>query len=183
MVSDFVRSPDLFHFDLAENPAVVALASHPQHAPLHALLTIYLNGSVTDFNAFAASNPAVFASLGVSAEDAAAKMRLLALVGLVPAAAEIKFQDISTSLEIPANEVESVVVQAIGKRLMEARINQLEEVVTVTKCAPRTFGAAQWVELQGQLKAWKESVASVMELGTDERSVLSRGISELSVGA
>jgi translation initiation factor 3 subunit M len=110
-------------------------------------------------------------------------MKLLALMGLAHGSAEIKFAEIASSLDIPATEVESVVVQAIGKRLMEAKIDQLAEVVTVTKCAPRTFGAAQWQELLGQLKSWKTSVGEVMDLGKDEKSVLSKGIAELSVGA
>lgn len=183
VVSDFVRSPDLFHFDMADNPAVAALASNAEHAPLHKLLNVYLTGSVADFKAFAASNAAVFEKLGVSADAAVAKMRLLALMGLAHGAAQISFADIATGLDLPVGEVESVVVQAIGKRLVEARIDQLQEVVTVTKCAPRTFGAAQWKELQGQLHSWQESVRSVLELGKDDKSVLPRGIAELSVGA
>jgi translation initiation factor 3 subunit M len=183
VVSDYLKSPDLFHFDLADNPAIAALASNSQFAPLHQLLTIYLTGTVADFKSFAKSNGAVFQSLGVTEDAAAAKMKLLALMGLAHGSAEIKFAEIASSLDLPAGEVESVVVQAIGKRLMEAKIDQLEEVVTVTKCAPRTFGAAQWQELLGQLKSWKQSVGEVMELGKDEKSVLSKGISELSVGA
>jgi translation initiation factor 3 subunit M len=183
VVSDYLKSSDLFHFDLADNPAIAALAGNSQSAPLHQLLTIYLTGSVADFKSFAKSNGAVFQSLGVSEGSAFGKMKLLALMGLAHGSSEIKFAEIASSLDIPATEVESVVVQAIGKRLMEAKIDQLAEVVTVTKCAPRTFGAAQWQELLGQLKSWKTSVGEVMDLGKDEKSVLSKGIAELSVGA
>ena len=183
VVSDFLRSADLFHFDLADNPAVAALATQTEHAPLHKLLNIYLTGSVADFKAFAASNAALFEKLDITADAAAAKMRLLALMGLAHGTPQISFGDIATGLDLPQAEVESVVVQAIGKRLIEARIDQLEEVVTIAKCAPRTFGTAQWKELQGQLRSWKESVREVLELGKDEKSVLTKGIAELTVGA
>lgn len=183
VVSDFLRSTDLYHFDLAANPAVAALAGDAKHAPLHRLLTIYLTGSVADFKAFAASNAAAFESLGVTPEAAASKMRLLALMGLAHGAAEIEFGAIAAALEVPEDEVEGVVVQAIGKRLMEARIDQLRGVVAIAKCAPRTFGAAQWEELREQLASWKASVGEVLALGSDEKSVLTRGIAELSVGA
>ena len=56
---------------------------------------------------------------------------------------------------MPASEVEALVVQAIGKRIVEARIDQLRGTVSVAKCVPRTFGAGQWRELQGQLAVWK----------------------------
>jgi hypothetical protein len=52
VVTDFIRSSDLFHFDLAENPAVVELSSSTvdgSHQQLHRLLTIYLTGVVPDF--------------------------------------------------------------------------------------------------------------------------------------
>ena len=41
------------------------------------------------------------------------------------------------------------------QRLLEGRINQLKGTVTITKCAHRTFAAAQWKELRDQLAAWK----------------------------
>lgn len=183
VVSDFLRSPDLFHFDLADNPAVKALAANPQYASQHKLLTVYLTGSVADFKAVAAAEPGVFTALGVTADEALGKMRLLALMGLAHGAMEITFADVASGLDLAPAEVESVVVQAIGKRLIEAKIDQLKEVVVVTKCAPRTFGEAQWRELQRQLRGWKDSVAQVQQLGTDEKAVLPAGIAALSVSA
>ena len=70
------------------------------------------------------------------------------------------------------SDVEGIVVQAIGKRIMEARIDQLRGVVTVARCPPRTFGREQWQELQGQLVAWTETVRGVKEAAGDVRSVL-----------
>lgn len=46
VVAEFVRSPDVFQFDLATNPAVAQLSSVKEHAPLHRLLSIFLKGSV-----------------------------------------------------------------------------------------------------------------------------------------
>jgi len=182
VVADFIRSPDMFHFDLADNPAVQSLASG-EHAALYTLLGVYLRGSVGDFKALVASEPGVFAAIGTTEEEALAKMRLLALMGLAHGTNEITFADVASKLELAPEDVEGVVVQAIGKRLLEARIDQLREAVTVSKCAPRTFGAEQWKELQKQLKGWKESVARVQQLGTDEKIALPAGIAALSVSA
>ena len=108
--------------------------------------------------------------------------------------------------------------QAIGKRLLEARIDQLRGVVTVARCPPRTFGQDQvggsaprwgaagrhccamvpapataapwlplncysaplaclssphqWLELQGQLAAWGETVRGAAAAAGDAKSVL-----------
>ena len=48
VVSEFIRSPDMFQFDLAANPAVAQLGSSgsSEHRSLHRLLTIFLTGTV-----------------------------------------------------------------------------------------------------------------------------------------
>ncbi|PRW57750.1 Eukaryotic translation initiation factor 3 subunit M [Chlorella sorokiniana] len=161
VVSEFIRSPDMFQFDLAANPAVAQLGSSGsgEQRALHRLLTIFLTGTVQDYQAFTASSEgtAVLAAVGISAEDALAKMRLLAFMGLAHGAEEITFDQIQAALGLPAGEVEGAVVQAIGKRIIEARIDQLRAVVAITKCAPRTFGAEHWKELQHTLAGWREA--------------------------
>lgn len=184
VVSEFIRSPDMFQFDLAGNVAVAALKESQAHAPLHQLMTIYLTGGVADFEKFAESNKSFFEeSLGIKMEAAFNKMRLLALMGLAYGAKELSFQSIASSLNVSPSEVEALVVQAIGKKLIEARIDQLKEQVVIGKCAARAFGVEQWKELQAQLRSWQQSVGDVLEMGRDEKGVLAKGISELSVSA
>ena len=50
------------------------------------------------------------------------------------------------------------------QRLLEGRINQLKGTVTITKCAHRTFAAAQWQELKQQLAAWKVSAVHSLNI-------------------
>ncbi|PSC74383.1 Eukaryotic translation initiation factor 3 subunit M [Micractinium conductrix] len=159
VVAEFVRSPDVFQFDLATNPAVAQLSSVKEHAPLHRLLSIFLKGSVQDYQAFVATadGTAALAAAGISGEEALAKMRLLAFMGLAHGATEVTFGQIQAALDLSAEEVEGAVVQAIGKRIAEARIDQLRGVVAVSKCAPRTFGPQHWLELQTTLAGWKEA--------------------------
>lgn len=47
VVSEFIRSPDMFTFDLAGNPAVAQLGGGAaEHKALHRLLSIFLGGTV-----------------------------------------------------------------------------------------------------------------------------------------
>jgi translation initiation factor 3 subunit M len=181
VVAEFLRSPEMFTFDLGDSPAVVALAQNAQHAPLHRLLTVYLSGTVADFREVAAAHPQLFDTLGVTAEAALNKMQLLALMGLAHGTDELGFGAIATALDVAIEDVENIVVQAVGRRLLEARIDQLRSTVTVLRCSPRTFGAAQWRELQAQLRSWNETVSHVVEMGCDDQKVLQQGISELRV--
>lgn len=183
VVTDYLKSQDLFQFDLADNPVVKQLAKESAHAPLHQMLTIYLSGTVQEYQKFASSNAALLTTLGISAEDGLGKMRLLALMGLAHGASEMTFTEIQSALSLAPEEVEPLVVQALGKRLMEARIDQLQGNVAVSKCASRTFGPEQWKDLQGQLQRWAATVAHVREITADEKAVLAKGVAELNLVA
>lgn len=60
-----------------------------------------------------------------------------------------------TALNVEDNEVEAWVVRAIGKKLLEARIDQLAGRITIIKSVQRTFSRSQWGQLRAQLAAWK----------------------------
>ena len=50
--------------------------------------------------------------------------------------------------------MEAWVVHGIGKKLLDARINQLSRSVAVTRTTHCSFGTAQWQELSAQLSQW-----------------------------
>jgi hypothetical protein len=57
------------------------------------------------------------------------------------------------------------VVEAISQTppLLEASMDQFNSVVTVTRCVHRSFGPAQWKNLQLRLRSIRASVAGVLE--------------------
>ena len=67
----------------------------------------------------------------------------------------ITVRTVQEALGVGEGEVEVWVVRAIGRKLLAARIDQMRRTVAVTKCAQRTFSAAQWRALLAQLGAWK----------------------------
>ncbi|CAI5487466.1 unnamed protein product [Closterium sp. Naga37s-1] len=79
---DFIRTPDAFQSDLLDLPAVHHLASVPEHAPLHALLCVFLKERLPQFHAFVQANPTALETYGLSHDECEAKMRLLSLAVL-----------------------------------------------------------------------------------------------------
>ena len=59
------------------------------------------------------------------------------------------------ALALEDGEVEAWVIRASGRKLLEARIDQLRGRVAVTRIPQRTFTADQWRQLTAQLGAWK----------------------------
>ncbi|KAL3136201.1 hypothetical protein ABBQ32_007215 [Trebouxia sp. C0010 RCD-2024] len=160
-VSEFIRSPDLFQFDLFESPTITQLKGDSQYDHLYQLLEIILNGNLQGYGSYDKSKLE-----NTTEEEVQTKVRLTALMTLgTRSTHELKFSEVQQALGLGNDsEVEAWVVRAIGKRLLEGRINQLKGTVTITKCAHRTFAAAQWKELRDQLAAWKDNVQQVSQL-------------------
>ena len=76
------------------------------------------------------------------------------------------------ALGVGEGDVEAWVVRAIGKKLLEARIDQMRRTVAVTKCAQRTFSTAQWRALLAQLGAWKVCSQAIFWGGRANRAAL-----------
>lgn len=160
-VTEFIRSPDLFQFDLFESPTIKQLKGDSQYGHLYQLLEIVLNGNLQAYDSYDKSKLE-----GITEEDVQTKVRLTALMTLgTRSTHELQFKEVQKALGLATDgEVEAWVVRAIGKRLLEGRIDQLKGTVTITKCAHRTFAAAQWRELRDQLAAWKDNVRQVEQL-------------------
>ena len=71
---------------------------------------------------------------------------------------------IAKALDVPADQVESWVVRAIGMKLIEGKIDQVRGVLSVTRATQPAFGAAQWKELATRLAALKSHLGSALSL-------------------
>ena len=116
-----------------------------------------------DYLAFHKASAEVLSAHALSHEDCVAKMRLLSLaaLGAESASGIVPYAAVRDTLQVPAEEVERWVVQAIGAKVLEAKMDQVREELVVTRCLHRIFGPQQWLELRDKLRAWRDSVAGV----------------------
>lgn len=163
---EFIGASDLFQCDLLDLPAVAACVNHPTAGPVLALLETMLTGKLADLTARTAANPKLLPSLNLSADAVMTKMRLLSLaaLGAEADAGEVPYATIKATLQLQEGEVEGWVVKAIGVKLLEAKMDQLREVVVFSRCTQRVFADAQWQELRAKLSAWKENLGGVCSM-------------------
>jgi translation initiation factor 3 subunit M len=111
------------------------------------------------------SAPALKA-LGLEPAVAVRKLQLLTLVSLAHDAggADITFATIAQATELPIEEVEELVLDAIAAGLLDARMDELRAVVRVGRCLHRTFGKAQWSKLHAELGQWRTTIQAVLEV-------------------
>eukprot|EP00877_Chromochloris_zofingiensis_P013134 jgi/Chrzof1/8074/UNPLg00119.t1 len=163
-IQEFIRSPDIFQCDFWELPAVQQLSKDPQHAPLLQLLELMLAGDLAGFRSVLGSSPAeVLDSIGVNQDAAIDKVRLMSLLvlGSKASGTPVSFQEIQQALDIPENQIQPWVIRAIGHKLLEGKIDQVAQSVTITRCHNRTFSSKEWQGLGQQLRSWKEALGGM----------------------
>lgn len=159
-----LRSPlDAFDDRVALCEATSTLNVTGEAAKLAALLKILCNGSLEEFDAFRASNGALFSSHSLSAEDLEHKLRVLTLCSLAAQNCpkrELSFAALSAALKVDIAEVELWVVEAVASGLLVASIDQLQSTVTVNRFAYRSFGANDWKAVQKGLRELSQQIST-----------------------
>lgn len=181
VVSEYIASADLFHFDLIDAPVIKRLETSKEYADIYTLVRLLLDGTVKEYRGFVATaaGKAVVLRCQTTEDALTSKMLLLALIGLFNRRASVSFKEISETLDIPSKDVENLIVQAIGKKLIEAKIDQLEETVLISKCSSRKFQLVEWQHLQKDLKEWRRALSDVLSLGVDTNTTLLQGFAKL----
>ena len=150
-------------------PAVKRLAADPAHKAVHELLQVFSFGKLADLLEYEGKHPGVLAAQGVDREKALRDMRLLSLSLLAAEYEEIPYSAVSATLQVPHDEVESWVVQAITAKLLEAKMDQQQEVVMVTRASHRHFSRQDWAKLQEKLHLWRQNVSSLLASLRDKK--------------
>ncbi|CAK9197803.1 unnamed protein product [Sphagnum jensenii] len=164
-VIEFVKSPDMFQCDLLDMPALQQLSKDSKYAPVYRLLDIFLTRHLDAYLEFHNANAALLKNYGLVHEECITKMRLMSLTGLASkGSGEITYAVVREALKITDDEVEYWIVRAIGLKLLEAKMDQLRQVVIISRCIERVFGLAQWRDLLGKLTIWKDNVNNVSRI-------------------
>ncbi|XP_052197928.1 uncharacterized protein LOC127804883 [Diospyros lotus] len=162
-IVEFVKAPDMFQCDLLDMPAVAQLEKDAKYALIYQLLKIFLTQRLDAYLDFHAANSTWMKSYGLVHEDCIAKMRLMSLADLASVeSGQISYAVIKDTLRINDDEVELWVVKAITAKLIDCKMDQLNEIVTVSRCTERIFGEHQWQVVRAKLATWKGNIANVI---------------------
>ncbi|KAI3503231.1 hypothetical protein L1887_31670 [Cichorium endivia] len=162
-IIEFVKAPDMFQHDLLEMPAVAQLEKDTKYALLYQLLKIFLTQRLDAYMEFQTANSALLKNYGLVHEDCIAKMRLMSIVDLATnESGQIPYHMIKDTLQIEDDEVEPWVVKAITAKLIDCKIDQMNQVIRVTRYTERVFGTKQWEALREKLATWRGNIANVI---------------------
>ncbi|CAL5367585.1 unnamed protein product [Camellia sinensis] len=162
-IIEFVKAPDMFQCDLLDMPAVAQLEKDAKYAFVYQLLKIFLTHRLDAYLDFYAANSTLLKSYGLVHEDCLVKMRLMSLVDLASAeSGQISYPLIKDTLQVNDDEVEMWVVKAITAKLIDCKMDQMNQIVIVSRCTERIFGMHQWQTLREKLATWRGNITNVI---------------------
>ncbi|CAK7335354.1 unnamed protein product [Dovyalis caffra] len=180
-IIEFVKAPETFQCDLLDMPAVAQLEKDAKYALVYQLLKIFLTQRLDAYLEFQAANSALLKSYGLVHEDCIAKMRLISLVDLAShESGQIPYSLIKDTLRIDDNEVELWVVKALTAKLIDCKMDQMNQVVLVSSCTERVFGQQQWQVLRTKLGTWRGNIANV--INTNQANKIAEDSSQAAQG-
>lgn len=147
-----------------QNPVLQVLQETPE-AWLLEMLAACASGDVTRFAQVTqtyskeiSAQPALLNRSNAVEE----KMKLLALVWLVfskpPHERTLSFEEISTALQVPIDQVEWVLMRAMSVELLKGQVDQVDQTVHITWLLPRVLNQAQMKDLAARIGSWTETV-------------------------
>jgi len=166
-VSDAIRTAGLYRFDdLLDLDAVQQLekSSNPTYAALYKLLVVFVGGMLADYVAFRQEHAAVLEELKIDDALCLEKMRLLTFTSLARDCQDVKYEEVSRYLEISSEQVEEWIIRGIRAGLVDAKMNQVTQTVTVHRASQRSFTKDQWDVLLGRVKLWERNVSDLLRM-------------------
>ncbi|KAI3722487.1 hypothetical protein L2E82_33526 [Cichorium intybus] len=162
-IIEFVKAPDMFQCDLLEMPAVAQLEKDTKYSLVFELLKIFLIKRLNAYMEFYTTNSELLKSYGLVHEDCITKMRLMTIVDLASnESGIISYLSIKNTLQIEDDDVEPWVVKAITAKLIDCKIDQMNQVIIVSRYSERVFGVSQWEALRTKLTSWRGNIANVI---------------------
>jgi len=153
-----LRLEDMYE-DILELRAVEQLKDDKTYQ----LVKLFAEENIDSYETFKKSNSDIFATVGLSEEECTHKIKLLTLTSLACEKKNLSYNDIQQALHIEADQVEEWIIQAISAGLIDAKLNQIDETITVRTSKHRTFKDSQWKQLQTALTKWKANVNALSE--------------------
>ncbi|KAL5654033.1 hypothetical protein ACJX0J_033352, partial [Zea mays] len=155
-IIEFVKSPNLFQCDLLNMPAVSQLEKDEKYQLVYELLKIFLTKKLDSYLEFQSANSDLLKDYGLVHDECVTKMRLMSLLDLSSrCSGEIPYSAITVELRINDDEVEQWIVKAIASKILDCKVDQLNQTVIVSRHTERIFGMEHWHALRTKLGAWR----------------------------
>mmetsp|Transcript_21107 Transcript_21107/g.67276 ORF Transcript_21107/g.67276 Transcript_21107/m.67276 type:complete len:470 (+) Transcript_21107:152-1561(+) len=147
---------------IAQFSAIKALADSGSHKVLFQLLSIFAAEGLDEFQSFAKANPTAINDLGLSEDACLKNIRFLTLASLAANSETVSYTTIASKLQVDSAEVETWVIEGITCKVIDAKMDQLNQTIVINRGSQRLLTDRQWEDVHAKLVSWKENVGSLL---------------------
>lgn len=190
IIIDLIKDPNVSRIDdMLQFPAVSQLKEDSSYSKLFRLFEIFAKEGATQYLQIYQQDPTYFTeTLGLVHDESLTKIRLLTLVSLASSKDTISYSEVAQatglcSLNISflllkgvdKGDVEVLVVEAITRGYLDARLDQLHTNVVIRHAEPRSYDQQHWQRLDNRLAKWKSNLAGVIDVIRNAKTQLAEG--------
>jgi len=164
LIVDLIKDPQMRIDNILQFPVVAQLREDPAYAKVYRLLEIFAKEGPTDYLNLYQQDPAYFKELSLVHDECLAKIRLLALLSLGATKDKISYEEASKLMGVDNIEVEMLVVEAITRGTLDARLDQVHKTIIIRHSEPRTYELEHWKRLDNRLAKWRTNLSSLLSV-------------------
>ncbi|KAJ2567585.1 hypothetical protein GGH12_000281 [Coemansia sp. RSA 1822] len=148
---------------LASLDSVQELSQGGQLGSAGELLNALLECDFEQWQKYASANADALKELGVDADKATDKIRLLTVASIAAEhlGEDVPFSKVSQAIGVEEDDIEMWIIDVVRSGLMQGKMNQVTRSLVPTRSTYRRFGADQWSLLAERLDQWKSSLESL----------------------
>eukprot|EP01068_Selenidium_serpulae_P011483 Selendium_serpulae@DN5670_c0_g1_i1.p1 len=132
------------------------------------LLKIYESGNKSDLESFFAKNADFCTKHSLDYDSCLAKLNIVCLAGCANQSS-FTLASVSSNLDLSIEKSEELVAKAISEGVLDAKFDQVNQIVRVRSPMKRQFTNADWVDLQSKLAQWTDSTKHFLKELQDRR--------------
>jgi hypothetical protein len=93
---------------------------------------------------------------GLTQEEVVLKKSYVQICSLSTEKTNFKYEDLAQLLNIKTNEVEMWAIEAITKRIIDAKIDQKNQEIIIKSHQLREIKKQEWLQIQNKVRHWRE---------------------------
>eukprot|EP01054_Gregarina_sp_Poly1_P006003 Gregarina_sp_Poly_1__6002@NODE_315_length_9587_cov_683_543592_g270_i0_p2_GENE_NODE_315_length_9587_cov_683_543592_g270_i0NODE_315_length_9587_cov_683_543592_g270_i0_p2_ORF_typecomplete_len435_score78_88PCI/PF01399_27/8_8e02PCI/PF01399_27/0_00014eIF3m_C_helix/PF18005_1/0_0097Prefoldin_2/PF01920_20/0_31Prefoldin_2/PF01920_20/3e03_NODE_315_length_9587_cov_683_543592_g270_i034514755 len=170
-----IKLPSEFYFDkLLGMKSVKLLENHDDYKCLYEVGEIFLKGTVNDLEVAFKSNLDLVSKHLIDFDACMRKMRVIAVASEASKTTQgnaeasslsdrqiLNINDLAKVVGLLPEETEEACVSAVGAGLFDAKMDQLNQTISIDSAMKREFTMDDWQFLRIRLQAWKDKVTQM----------------------
>ncbi|KAK9703474.1 hypothetical protein K7432_010705 [Basidiobolus ranarum] len=177
LIKEVLAAPNVYVFsEVLKMPNVSALSEQPETAQYFSLLKLFSYGTYKDYKEHASNLPEL-------TEPQLKKLKLLSLVSLAGEKHVLDYNDLIHYLDIGnVRELEDLIIDAIYKGLIKAKLDQQKKQVEIEYTMGRDLRPGQLDQMLEILTSWSSSSSDILR-SIDDKIAQIRDASKASIRA